>query len=405
MKTAIVTGITGQDGSYLAELLLEKDYQVIGIKRRSSTDTLGRVAHLEDHPNFEVVEGDITDNASMTGVISEYRPDEFYNLAAMSHVGTSFKQPHLTFHTDAVGVLNILEAIRVHHPSTRFYQASTSEMFGSNYSTSKLSSPDDDPQSKRFAASSENTHMPELATTEAPTEVVAQYFQDEKTPLAPNSPYAVAKVAGHNLVHVYRESYGIFAAAGILFNHESPRRGENFVTRKITKWIGDFNRWKIGKTIVSAVGDDIQAVPASVELEDMLTAGKRMSFNFDEMQEFPKLRLGNLDACRDWGHARDYCQAMHSILQQEEPEDFVIATGETYSVKDFLTEAFGCINVDNWKKYVVIDPAFYRPCEVEFLLGNATKARTKLEWTPDVSFKELVREMVEHDVKCSAGLS
>ena len=253
-------------------------------------------------------------------------PHEVYNLAAQSHVGTSFKQPSYTSQVNLQGPINFLESIRLLSPSTKFYQASTSEMFGKNYE--------------------------EFAGTK---------YQKETTPFVPQSPYAVAKLAAHEMVRIYRDSYGLFACCGILFNHESERRGENFVTRKITKWIGEF----------VASGQD---------------------------EDFPALRLGNLDAHRDWGHAQDYVDAMYLMLQQDEPEDYVIATSETHSVREFLTEAFNEIGIPNFEPHVVIDPEFYRPCEVDWLLGHTGKARQQLDWRPKVSFPELVQRMVRSDI-------
>jgi len=289
-KIAIVTGATGQDGSYLSELLLDKGYTVVGLRRRSSSEKgLERIEHLLNNDNFKLVEADITDSGCVNSLISEYMPHEVYNLAAQSHVGTSFKQPSYTSQVNLQGPINFLEAIRLLSPSTKFYQASTSEMFGKNYEV--------------------------FADTK---------YQKETTPFVPQSPYAVAKLAAHEMVRIYRDSYDLFACCGILFNHESERRGENFVTRKITKWIGEF----------VASGQD---------------------------EDFPALRLGNLDAHRDWGHAQDYVDAMYLMLQQDEPEDYVIATSETHSVREFLTEAFNEIGISNFEPYVVIDPEFYRP--------------------------------------------
>ena len=326
-KIAIVTGATGQDGSYLSELLLDKGYTVVGLRRRSSSEKgLERIEHLLNNDNFKLVEADITDSGCVNSLISEYMPHEVYNLAAQSHVGTSFKQPSYTSQVNLQGPINFLEAIRLLSPSTKFYQASTSEMFGKNYEV--------------------------FADTK---------YQKETTPFVPQSPYAVAKLAAHEMVRIYRDSYELFACCGILFNHESERRGENFVTRKITKWIGEF----------VASGQD---------------------------EDFPALRLGNLDAHRDWGHAQDYVDAMYLMLQQDEPEDYVIATSETHSVREFLTEAFNEIGISNFEPYVVIDPEFYRPCEVDWLLGHTGKARQQLGWRPKVSFPELVQRMVRSDI-------
>ena len=329
-KVAIITGATGQDGSYLSELLLDKGYTVVALRRRSSSEKgLERIQHLLNNDNFKLVEADITDSGCVNNLIRDYLPTEVYNLAAQSHVGTSFKQPLYTTQVNIEGPLNFLEAIRLLSPSTRFYQASTSEMFGKNFEL--------------------------MGDTK---------YQKETTPFVPQSPYAVAKLAAHELVRIYRDSYGLYACCGILFNHESERRGENFVTRKITKWIGEF---------VASEQDE----------------------------NFPALRLGNLDAHRDWGHAQDYVDAMYLMLQQEEPEDYVIATSETHSVREFLTEAFNEIGIPDFEPYVVIDPEFYRPCEVDWLLGHTGKARDQLGWRPKVSFQELVQRMVRSDIDAS----
>ena len=326
-KLAVVTGITGQDGSYSAELLLKKKYEVIGVYRRTSQPNFSRLANCIANKRFNLIEGDLTDEGFLYRLLNDYEVDEFYNLGAQSHVKTSFEQPGTTWDITARGVLNCLEAIRNCSTYTKFYQASSSEMFGKNF------------------VRNEN----------------GEAYQDENTPFMPQSPYAIAKLAGHHLVRNYRDSYNIFASSGILFNHESERRGEQFVTRKITKWLGEF-----------------------------LASGKD--------KKFPKLRLGNLDARRDWGHAEDYVKAMWLMLQQPKPDDYVVATGETHTIKEFLFEAFNLYKL-NWEDYVVVDPVFYRPAEVDFLLGNPMKAKTQLKWEPEVSFTKLVERMVQSDVE------
>jgi GDPmannose 4,6-dehydratase len=314
-KRALITAITGQDGSYLAEFLLEKGYEVIGMVRRTSTINFERIRHIQDR--ITLVQGDLLDQSSLIDILREHRPHEVYNLAAQSFVPTSFKQPVLTGEFTALGVTRLLEAIRLVDPTIRFYQASSSEMFGK----------------------------------------VREVPQNENTPFHPRSPYGVAKVYAHWITVNYRESYGMFAVSGICFNHESPRRGLEFVTRKIT-----------------------------------YTAAKI------KLGLAHELRLGNLEARRDWGYAPDYVRAMWLMLQQDEPEDYVIATGETHSVREFVELAFDYLGLD-WKKYVVVDPALYRPADVDLLVGDATKARTKLGWAPSVTFEQLVKIMVDADLE------
>ena len=311
----MITGITGQDGSYLADLLLEKEYEVFGMVRRSSTENFERIQHLVGR--VDLVQGDLLDPASLTAVLEETQPNEVYNLAAQSFVPTSWNQPVLTAEFTAVGVTRLLEAIRRVDPAIRFYQASSSEMFGK----------------------------------------VRQVPQTELTPFYPRSPYGVAKAYGHFITVNYRESYDLFAVSGILFNHESPRRGLEFVTRKISDGVA---RIKLG-------------------LAD-------------------ELRLGNLDASRDWGYAADYVLAMWQMLQAPEPVDYVVATGETHTVREFAEIAFAHSGLDP-ERHVVVDPAFLRPAEVDHLVGDATKAREELGWQPQVSFRELVELMVDADVE------
>ena len=362
MKTALITGVTGQDGSYLAELLLEKGYKVIGVARRSSVSTGSntRLSSFIDHENFNFVEGEVSDANSVYSLVETWRPDEIYNLAAQSHVGTSFEQPDYTFQVNALGPTYFLEAIRRYSPETRFYQASTSEMFGKN--SDKVTSLKDDA-------------------------FIDLRVQGDNTAFMPQSPYGVAKLAAHHQVRIYREAYDIHASCGILFNHESERRGENFVTRKITKWIGEFVKWRNPTNELGQI------------LKEELSDDENMLYNsLMDKEGFPKLRLGNLDAYRDWGHAEDYVEAMYKMLQQDVPDDYVIATGETNSVRDFLKEAFNEIGITNYQDYVVIDPKFYRPAEVEFLCGDPSKANTRLNWYPKINFKQLVKRMVRSDI-------
>lgn len=324
MKKALISGITGQDGSYLAEHLLQNNYTVVGLHRRSSSNNFERLKHILSHPRFVLEEFDITDPSLVVLLIKNYQPDEFYNLAAQSHVGTSFKQPSTTFDINTTGVINILEAIRNYSSHARFYQASTSEMFGCSYST------DSD----------------------------GNKFQDEDTKFLPQSPYAISKLASHRLTQVYREAYNLFSCSGILFNHESPRRGENFVTRKITKYIGRLLNKKTKD----------------------------------------KLKLGNLNAHRDWGHAKDYVIAMHLMLQNKQPTDYVIASGQTYSVLDFAQRAFSLVHLD-YKDHIQIDSDLLRPAEVEYLKGNPQKAHKELNWTPSISFDQMIHDMISHDIQ------
>ncbi len=316
MPTALITGITGQDGSHLAEFLLEKGYQVYGLKRRTSVVTDARIRHLLD--DVELVDGDLLDQLSLIKAIRQARPDEIYNLAAMSFVPTSFTQPVLTGEYTALGVTKLLEAVRLADWPIRFYQASSSEMFGK----------------------------------------VQEVPQTERTPFYPRSPYGAAKVYGHWITVNYRESYDLFACSGILFNHEGPRRGGEFVTRKIT-----------------------QAV-ARIEL------GRQQ-----------ELRLGNLDSQRDWGYAGDYVRAMWLMLQQDTPDDYVIATGETHSVAEFCELAFRHVGIDDWRRYVKVDEALLRPADVDLLVGDPSKARRCLKWQPEVTFEGLVKLMVEADLE------
>jgi GDPmannose 4,6-dehydratase len=373
-KVAVVSGVTGQTGSYLAEILLDKGYFVIGFSRRVSVDTSERIKHLLCKPNFLFEEGDICDPFYITQLLSRYRVAEFYNLAAQSHVGTSFKQPVVTSDINYGGVLNILNCIESGSPDTKFYQASTSELFGSNYDVASVAGSSEISKSVNYTEGSD----------------VLLKYQDENTALKPQSPYAIAKLAGHHTVRLYRESYGIFACAGILFNHESPRRGEKFVTRKITKWIGEFVRWQKQKQI-----NPDQLI--GCDMADEVYIGGRTSR--EQGFQFPKLRLGNLDAYRDWGHAKDYAMAMWMMLQHNKADDYVVSTEETHSIREFLNEAFGHIGIWDWSDYVVIDPEFFRPAEVDYLCGKSTKARTVLGWKPEYSFKSLVKEMVEAETK------
>ena len=362
-KTALITGITGQDGSYLAESLLEKGYGVTGLKRRTSVEQYDRLSHVLHHKRFKMDEFEISDSGSVYSIVDKYKPDEIYNLAAQSHVGTSFQQPDYTFQVNAIGPMNFLEAIRRYSPESKFYQASTSEMFGKAYN---------------------------LKANEKVSDSVQWIkFQDENTPFEPQSPYAIAKLSAHHAVRIYREAYDIFGCCGILFNHESERRGENFVTRKITKWIGNFKRW--------------------LELQPEIVPAEKLTFDTDciysKTGRFPKLRLGNIESYRDWGHAKDYVEAMWLMMQQQDGDDYIVATGETHSVKEFLTLAFKEISINNFEPFIVIDPKFYRPAEVDFLNGIPEKANEVLNWKPKISFEELVQRMVWGDLSVQTRLA
>lgn len=314
-RRALITGITGQDGSYLAEFLLEKGYRVFGMVRRTSTVNFERIQHIQD--KIELVQGDLLDQVSLIQILQQCRPHEVYNLAAQSFVPTSFQQPVLTGECTALGVTRMLDAIRIVDPTIRFYQASSSEMFGK----------------------------------------VREVPQNEQTPFYPRSPYGVAKVYGHWITVNYRESYNLFACSGILFNHESPRRGLEFVTRKVSHGVA------------------------------------RIKLGLDN-----ELRLGNLEARRDWGYAGDYVRAMWLMLQQDEPDDYVIATGETHSVRELCEVAFSYVGLD-YRDFVRVDPQYFRPAEVDLLVGDASKAHAKLGWRPTVNFQELVQMMVEADLE------
>jgi len=319
MKKALITGITGQDGAYLAKFLLEKNYKVYGLIRRIVNRDFSNLEYLDVDKKIEFVDGDLTDEASLINVIKTIRPDEVYNLAAQSFVGTSWDQPLVTSEINALGTLKLLNAIKNHWPSAKFYQAATSEMFG-NSSTDGI--------------------------------------QDENTPFHPRSPYAISKLFSHWMTVNFKESFGMYCVSGILFNHESPIRGKEFVSRKITDGVA---RIKLGLA--------------------------------------KEIKLGNLDAQRDWGFAGDYVEAMWLMLQQEEPDNFVICTGKTHSVRELLDVAFKHVGLNDWEKYISIDPRFKRPAELHILTGRNEKAKEKLGWQPKISFEELIKMMVDADLK------
>jgi len=364
---AIVFGITGQDGSHLADLLLAKGYKVVGVARRCSVDNTQRVKHLLGVDGFDLVLGDITDVHSVMSILRENDDvNEVYNLAAQSHVAVSFKQPGLTWDATAKGCMNILQSlVDLGMINVRFYQASSSEMFGKNY----------DEKDTRISLLSN------------PPKPQTEKYQNEDTKFLPQSPYAIAKCAAHYMTRLFREGYGLHASAGILFNHEGPRRGETFVTRKITKWIGEFVKWK------NQLEEDFTFDFKTSENNIWTLRDNGLLFG----PQFPKLRLGNLEAFRDWGYAGDYVEAMWMMLQKDSPDDYVICTGKTHTIREFLDVAFKHVGIDDWSDYVVQDPEFYRPAEVDYLRGDNQKAKEALGWEPKHSFKDLVKMMVESD--------
>lgn len=357
-RKAVIWGVTGQDGSYLSDLLLAEGYEVAGVSRRTSTPNDARVRHLLGVPGFRLLRGDVTDPTSVYRVLDAVEPDEIYNLAAQSHVGVSFDEPRHTTDVTYLGCLNVLEWLRAWHArqssacvGPRFYQASSSEMFGSAYSRGHF-----DKDGRKVDGT---VTFPDDVLERG---VAPKLFQDESTPMMPNSPYAVAKLAAHHAVRVYRESYGIFCCSGILFNHESERRGEEFVTRKVTKYVARLkeNGWDPDRPLL----------------------------------------LGNWDARRDWGHAEDYVRAMWLMLRHDRPDDFVVATGVQHTVREFVDAAFRSAGFPDWGEYVHAGhPAFTRPCEVPYLCGDASKARREIGWEPRVGFDELVRRMVLFDLE------
>lgn len=324
MNKSFITGVTGQTGSFLAEILLERGDIVYGLRRRSSTPNISNLWQIVDHPNFHLVEGDCLDNAFITKLIADQQFDNIFHLAAQSHVHTSFNLPEYTANSIYNSTLYILEAIRHYSRFSRLYFAGTSEMFGKNFSTTRD----------------------------------GIKYQNEQTVFMPQSPYSIAKLAAYHLVRLYRESYDLYAVSGILFNHTSERRGEQFVSRKITKYIASINK----------------------------------------NRNIPPLKLGNLYSCRDWGYAPDYARAISLFLFQDKPEDLVIASGETHSIIDLLNTAFNYIGVKDWSPYVEIDKDLYRPAEVDYLCGDSTKARQKLNWKPNVGFEPMIRRMIDHDI-------
>ncbi len=343
-KNVLITGITGQTGSYLAELLIDKGYVVCGIKRRTSTNNTSNLSNIIENPNLILIEGDCLDSLFITDLIRSKQFDEIYHLAAQSHVWTSFQIPEYTTNSIYLSTLYVLEAIRKYSPQTKMYFSGSSEMFGKNYSF-------------LMEEPNINNSLPGIT----------KKYQDEETAFCPQSPYSIAKLAGFHLTRLYREAYGLYSCSGILFNHESPRRGVEFVTRKITKYCANIY-FHHGSQYNSSI---------------------------------PKLKLGNLESYRDWGYAQDYADAIYKILQQDIPRDLVISTGTTYSIRQFLEKCFDYINVlpENINDFVEIDPSLYRPAEVDYLCGNSSLARKILNWKPTVDIDELIHIMIEADIK------
>lgn len=336
-KTALVTGPTGQTGSYMCEKLLTEGLEVYGFHRRNSQNVFKNLQACLEHTNFHLIEGDLTDFSSVSGTINELKPDYLFNYAAQSHVYSSFEQPINTFNVNTLGVLNILESIKKFSPKTKMLQANSSEQFGNNYEQQPCGS---------------------------------GYFrkiQTEKTEFKPRSPYAISKVAAHQLCKNYRESYGLYIVCSICFNHESERRGETFVTRKITKWIAN-------------------------NYSNLMNPK-------NQRKDFPKLKLGNLDSYRDWGHAKDYCDAQRLMMDLDIPQDLIICTGKTYSIKNFLDKAFKYIGISDWSNFVEIDPKFYRPSEVDYLCGDNSRIKELTGWRPKYTLDELIEEMIKNDLE------
>ncbi len=374
MQNIIVTGITGQVGSYMAERLVDNN-KVIGLVRRSSLNNLSRIKDIIGHPNLELVEGDGIDPCFINNIVSKYKPDIIYNFMAMSHVQSSFAQPAYTMDITGKSVLYLLEAIRCFSPNTKIIHASTSEMFGSNFNIQPTSS-----YEIGFGL---------------PTGSLGVKFQDEDTPFCPQSTYAIAKLAAYNYVRLYRKAYGIFATNMIMFNAESPRRGENFVTRKITKWIAGLLNYYNPMFESGSWG--------------MSDPDNYIYNSICDKTGFPKLRLGNLESYRDWGYVTDYLDAYILASDHKEPDDFVISTGETHSIKEFLEEAFSYArdifiknnnhsHFPHWEECIVQDKSFFRPSEVDYLCGRSDKAKRVLGWQPKTKFKELVHLMVDYDI-------
>ena len=362
-KTVVITGVAGQSGSFLAEQTIARGDKVIGIARRHANPNHDNISSIIDNPNFELLIGDITDQSFIFSCLSKYRPDEFYNLAAESFVKYSFDCPSHVFNVNTIGVLNILEGIKNISPKTKLYQANTSETFG-----------------KSFSVDSNGNK-----------------YQNEDTICIPQSPYAIAKLAAHNMCRLYRESYKLFVVSATLFNHEGTRRGKEFVTRKVTDYVARL--WN--HSTVKHTGYGMY----SAEREGFVDFGQHNGYSYipENLRTFPKLKLGNLNAMRDWGDAEDYVQAMQLMLSHDTPDDFVISTGESHSIKELCQEAFSYVGL-NWEDHVEVDDKFKRPAEVDYLRGDSSKARSVLGWEPKVKFKELIIKMVKSDMEKQSGI-
>jgi len=368
-KLAICSGILGQDSAYLSKFLIEKGYKVIGLHRRYSSMNTWRLDELgiTNHSNLSLIECDITDCNSVSRIINRYKPDEFYSLAAMSHVGSSFDCPDLTLETNGNSVINMLEAIRLYSPHTRFYQASTSELYGSNFTIKD-----------------------------------GRKVQNELTPMSSNSPYGISKYCSHSAVDLYRRSYGIYSVAGILFNHESPFRGDNFVTRKITRWVGNFIKWK----------KDVDSQECNKGIEYKFDGSNISTYRTNPYNkpysepaswlvgpQFPKLKLGNLEAVRDFGYSKEFVECMWLMLQQNKPRDYVVGTGVPTKISEFLDYCFEEIGIKDWTPYVEIDKSLFRNCEVEFLCADPSLIEKELGWKAKTTVKELAKLMVLSDIE------
>lgn len=368
-RLAITSGIGGQDAAYLTEFLLNKDYKVIGLHRRYSTLNTWRLDELgiTNHKNLSLIECDIVDGSSVSRIISRYKPDEFYSLAAMSHVGSSFDCPDLTLETNGNAVINMLEAIRLYSPHTRFYQASTSELYGSNFTIKD-----------------------------------GRKVQDESTLMTSNSPYGLSKHVSHGAVDLYRRSYNLFAVAGILFNHESPFRGDNFVSRKISKWIGNFIKWKTKiESEEYNKGIEYKFDGSNISTYRTNPDNKPYPDNASWLvgPQFPKLKLGNLEAVRDFGYSKEFVECMWLMLQQDKPKDYVVGTGVPTSIREFLDYCFEEIGIKDWSPYVEIDKSLFRNCEVEFLCADPSLIENELGWKAKTTVKELAKLMVKADIE------